>query len=159
MQDLSNIHEYATERTNATTGDPSPILEFSPDDGLFLTVLNQAARGSSQGVPVYADLKDSNGDNLPIGTSLRFEYETPSDEQRNTVSEVRDNIQPYNNLSIQEQQDEEYVDATKIPLLGAALRVRDIDTFYVSIESGTEIDWSNSQLYIEGSTVNESPMN
>ena len=159
MQDLSNIHEYVTERTNATTGDPSPILEISPDDGLFLTLLNRATRGSAPGVPIYGKFYDSNGDPLPIGTSLRFEYERPSDEQRNTVSEVRDNIQPFNNLTVQEQQDEEFVDAVKIPLLGKALRVRDIDRLYLSIESSEQIDWEQSQLFIEGSTVNESPKN
>jgi len=141
MQDLSNIHDYATQRTNNTGGDASPILEISPDNGLFLTILNSAARGSAPGIPVYADLRDAN------------------DDQRNRVSEVRDNIQPYNTLSVQDQQDEEYIDAVKIPLLGNALNVRDIDTFYVSIQSSEEIDWSNSQLYIEGSVVNESPKN
>ena len=158
MQDLSNIHEYAVERTNMV-GAPSPILEFSPDDGLFLEILNRAARGSAQGIPIYADLQDSSGNQLPIGTSIRFEFERPSDEQRNTVSEVKDNIQPFNNLTIQDQQDEEYVDAVKVPLLGEALRVRDIDTLFVSIDSSAQIDWDNSQLYIEGSTVNERPMN
>ncbi|MUW13918.1 hypothetical protein GJ633_04020 [Halorubrum sp. CBA1125] len=158
MQDLSNIHEYATEQTNNTGDGASPILEISPEDGLFLEILNAAARGSAPGIPIYADLQDDQGNNLPIGTSIRFEYERPSDEQRNRVSEVRDNIQPYNNLSIQDQQDEEFIDAVKVPLLGSALRVRDIDSFYVSIDSSEEIDWSNSQLYIEGSVVNESPM-
>ncbi|TKX79550.1 hypothetical protein EXE53_15410 [Halorubrum sp. SD626R] len=159
MQDLSNIHDYATERVNNTGGDASPILEITPDNGLFLTILNQAARGSAPGVPIYLDLRDSNDDPLPIGTSVRFEYQRPSDEQRNRVSEVRDNIQPYNNLDITEQQDEEFIDAVKIPLRGKALNVRDIDSFYVSIESSVEVDWSNSQLYIEGSVVNESPKN
>lgn len=154
MQDLSNIHEYATETTN-TTGSTSPILEITPDNGLFLQIMNAAARGSVPGVPVYADLQDSNGNNLPLGTSLRFEYEAPGDDERSKVSEVRDNIQPYNNLTITEQQDEEYIDAVKIPLLGSALRVRDIDTFYVSVNSSAQIDWSNSQLYIEGSAVDE----
>lgn len=158
MEDLSNIHDTATERTNIT-GTPSPILEFTPDDGLMLELLNRAARGTAQGIPVYAKLRDSNGDPLPLGTSLRFEYERPSDEQRNRVSEVRDNIQPFTNLTIQEQQDEEFIDSVKIPLRGNKLRVRDIDSLYLSIESSEQIDWSNSQLYIEGSTVNSSPMN
>jgi hypothetical protein len=157
MQDLSNIHEYATERTNVT-GQPTPILEVQPDRGLFLTLVNSVARGSEQGIPIYGTLQDSNGDDLPLGTSLRLEIEKPSDEQRNRVSEVRDNIQPYHNLSISQQQDEEFIDAVKIPLLGRALRVRDIDRFYVTIDSSAEIDWSNSQLYIEGNAVSESPM-
>ena len=154
MQDLSNIHEDATERTNIP-GTTSPILEISPDNGLFYEILNAAARGNKPGVPVYQKLRDSNGDLLPLGTSVRFEFEAPGDDERSKVSEVRDNIQPYNNLSITDQQDEEYIDAVKIPLLGSMVRVRDIDTFYVSINSSEEIDWANSQLFIEGSAVNE----
>lgn len=152
MEDLSNIHEYAEERTN-TAGIVTPILEFEPEDGIGLRVLNNAARGTAEGVPVYADLRDSNGDQLPIGTAVRIEYESPTSEERNRVSEIRDNIQPYNTLSIQDQQDEEYVDAVKIPLLGNNVEVRSIDSLYISIECPEEIDWSNSALYIEGSVV------
>jgi len=160
MQDLSNIHEYATELTN-DTGDTDPILEISPDSGLFLTIVNMVVRGSGEGIPVYADLRDSNDDQLPIGTSIRFQYEAPGDSDRTTVSDVRDNIQPWNNLSISQQQDEEFVDSVKIPLEGGPgqqINVRDIDSFYVTIESSAQIDWSNSQLYIEGNAVTESPM-
>ncbi len=158
MQDLSNIHEYATEVIN-TTGLRTPILEISPEDGIFLSILNNATRGSEVGVPVYADLRDSNDDQLPLSTELLFEFEAPgNDSDRNRVSEVRDNIQPYNTLSIKEQQDEEFIDSVKIPLLGDLVNVRDIDTFYVSIESSKEIDWQYSQLYIEGSAVAENPM-
>lgn len=154
MQDLSNIHEDATERTNIT-GVTSPILEITPGNGLYFEILNAAARGSEPGVPIYAKLRDSNGDLLPLGTSLRFEFESPGDDERSKVSEVRDNLQPYNNLSITDQQDEEYIDAVKVPLLESALRVRDIDSLYVSVNSSAEIDWANSQLFIEGSAVNE----
>ncbi|UXF51033.1 MAG: hypothetical protein HQRvContig05_35 [Haloquadratum phage sp.] len=154
MQDLSNIHDDATEVVNIP-GTTSPILEISPDNGLYYEILNAAARGSEPGVPVYAKLYDADGNLLPLGTSLRFEFEAPGDDERNKVSEVRDNIQPFNTLSISEQQDEEFIDAVKIPLLGRMLRVRDIDTFYVSINSSEEIDWSASQLFIEGSAVNE----
>ncbi|WP_144901357.1 hypothetical protein [Halobellus captivus] len=158
MQDLSNIHEYATELTN-TTGQADPILAFSPDEGLLLELINRATRGSAPGIPVYMDLRDSNDDPLPIGTSVQVEFERPSDRNRNVVSEERDNIQPWNNLSISQQQDEEFVDSVKIPLLGKALQVRHIDTVYVSIESSAQIDWSNSQFYMEGSAVNERPHN
>lgn len=152
MEDLSNIHEYATERTN-TPGIVTPILEFEPEDGIGLRVLNNAARGTAEGVPVYFDLRDSNGDPLPIGTAVRFEYESPTSEERNRVSEIRDNIQPWVTLNIQDQQDEEYVDAVKIPLLGDNVEVRSIDSFYISIECPEEIDWSESAAYVEGSVV------
>ncbi|MFB6302774.1 MAG: hypothetical protein ABEH78_07945 [Haloferacaceae archaeon] len=157
MEDISNIHEFATQRTN-TTGVRTPILEIQPDDGLLLQILNQVARGSAEGVPIYADLKDSTGSDLPLGTSLVFEYERPEADDTRRVSEVRDNIQPYRNLTITEQQDEEYVDAVKLPLLGRALNVRDIDKWYISIDSSAQIDWANSSLYIEGNAVNRKPM-
>ena len=70
MQDLSNIHEDATERTNIP-GTTSPILEISPDNGLYYEILNAAARGSEPGVPVYFKAYDTNGDLMPLGTSLR----------------------------------------------------------------------------------------
>ncbi|TKX86207.1 hypothetical protein EXE43_09565 [Halorubrum sp. SS5] len=158
MQDLSNISESATERTN-TPGEVTPILEFSPGDGLYYEIMNRAARGSAPGIPIYAILRDSNNDPLPLDTTLRFQYEAPSDSQPSTVSEVRDNIQPFRNLSIQQQQDEEFVDAVKIELLGSVLRVRDIDSLYLSADSSEQIDWSNSQLYVEGSVVDEKPKN
>lgn len=160
MEDISNIHEFATQRTN-TTGEPTPILEISPDSGLGLVIANAVARGKAQGIPIYASLQDAGGSDLPLGTSLRLEYERPTDEQRNRVSEVRDNIQPYRNLTIQDQQDEEFVDAVKLPLLGGRGQrptVRDIDTWYVTIESSTQIDWANSQLFIEGNAVQRVPM-
>jgi hypothetical protein len=157
MEDLSNISEDAEELQN-TAGVVSPILEFTPDEGLAFILSNAAARGRSPGIPIYAKLYDSNGDLLPLGTSVRIEYESPGADERRKVSEVRDNLQPYNNLSITEQQDEEFVDAVKIPLLGNELEVRDVDSFFISIESSAVIDWSNSQLFIEGSVVEEVQM-
>lgn len=157
MEDLSNIHEYATERTNVT-GVVSPILEFQPDDGLALRIANMVARGAERGVPIYAKLQDSGGNDLPLGTSLRWEFEGPGDDERRKVSSVRDNIQPYRNLTIQDQQDEDYVDATKIVLGGPELTVRDVDVAYLSVESSAQIDWANSQLYVEGSAVEEVPI-
>jgi len=132
--------------------------ESQPENGLMLQIVGNVARGKEAGVPVYADLRDSNDDPLPLGTSVRFEFESPGDRQRQAVSEVRDNIQPYRNLSIRDQQDEDYVDSVKVQLLGSALNVRDIDTLYVSIESSAQIDWSNSRLYIEGNAVTEVPV-
>lgn len=154
MSDISNISNEATELTN-TTGQPDPILEISPQDGLIFEVLAAVARGRAPGVPVYMDLRDSNNDPLPVGTSVRLEFEAPGDKERSRVSKVRDNIQPWNNLTISDQQDEEYVDRVKIELLGERIIVRDIDSLYVTIESSTQIDWSNSAVYVEGNAVNE----
>ena len=156
-QNLSNIHDYATELQN-TTGLMDPVLAFQPDNGLMLEILNRAVRGDAPGIPLYFKPRDSNGDLLPLDTEVAFQYERPSDKQATTVSDEIDNIQQYHNLSIKDQQDTEYVDAVKIPLDGKALRVRDIDKFYLSLKSSAQIDWSNSEAYIEGSVVNQSPM-
>jgi len=156
MQDLSNVHEDVTELVN-DTGDLSPILSFSPESGLFFRLVNRVNRGRDEGVPIYFKLRDSNGDLLPVGTSVAVKFETPNDEQAHIVSEVRDNIQAWNNLSIRDQQEAEYIDSVKIPLKGRALTVRDIDTAYLVVDSTKQVDWDNSEVYIEGNAVTEAP--
>jgi len=158
MQDISNVHPDATELTN-DTDQLSPILSFSPESGLFFRILNMVQRGREEGLPIYFKLRDSSGNLLPVGTSVAFKFETPSDEQAHIVSEVRDNIQSWNNLSIRDQQEAEYVDSVKIPLKGRALTVRDIDTAFVVVDSTKQVDWDNSEMYIEGNAVTEAPKN
>jgi len=156
MQDISNVHDDAIELVN-DPGQLSPIMSFSPESGLFFRLLNRVNRGKDAGVPIYFKLRDSDGDLLPVGTSVAVKFETPSDEQAHIVSEVRDNIQPWLNLSIRDQQEAEYIDSVKVPLKGRALTVRDIDTAYIVVDSTAEVDWSNSELYIEGNAITESP--
>lgn len=165
MKQLSNITQRkvtATERTNVPDV-LSPILEFEPDDGIGLIIRGMVATGEADGFPIYADLRDSNGDPLPVDTSLAFQYERPSDDDRTTVTHVQDNIRVFNSLSINEQQNAEHIDQVKQVLKNTeaaqengetpTLGVRDIDSLYVSVESSTQIDWSNSKLYVAGEAV------
>jgi len=156
MQDLSNVHPNVDEVENEP-GDLSPILEISPDKGLFYRILNRVQRGRQAGVPLYLDLRDSDGNKLPVGTTVGIRFESPGDEEPYLVSELRDNIQAWNNLSIRDQQEEEYIDSVKLPLKGPKLNVRDIDTAYLVIDSTAVVDWSQSQAYIEGNAVTEAP--
>jgi len=151
---LSNISDEATERTN-TTGTLTPILEFEPDDGLAWIIENFVKRGDETGVPVFGEFKDSNDDPLPQNTTMALEFEAPNDDKPRTVSEKKSNIRAYNSLSIQDQQNEEYIDRVKHVLKGSALEVQDVDKFYISILSSEQVDWANSRATIDENAVTE----
>ena len=156
MTNISNANsDVATEKTNVT-GVLTPILEIDPEDGTTLVVKNGVERGQqSRGVPIYAILEDSNGDPLPRDTEVAIEFQGPTDDKPSVVSVPRQNIRPYNSLTIQEQQNTEYVDRVKHVLNGEALVIEDVETAYVSIESSEQIDWSNSRLQFDESAVVE----
>ena len=161
---LSNATSYATERTNVT-GVMSPILTFQPDDGLMLVIRGMVSAGEERGFPVYADLRDSNDDPLPEDTELSFRYKSPQMDAAQTVTHPIDHIRPWNSLTLNEQQDDEFIDRTKIELKNTdqalaqgeipQVRVRDIDELRVSVNSSAQIDWSNSRLYVDRNAVRE----
>lgn len=143
LSNLGSQKVNATEETN-TTGTLSSILDLSPIDGLAIVLANQAA--AKMGIPIYAELQDTNGDDLPLDTDLALRYESPQMDQPMVVSEVRRNIRPYRTLTLTEQQNEEYRDRVRQGLNGRGLVVRDIDSLEVAVESSVQIDWSNSRL-------------
>jgi len=155
MTSISNISDVATEETNAT-GVLTPILAIVPTDGTSLVIRNMVQRGQQDlGIPVYAELQDSNGNDLPADTTVGLAFEQPGDDDFTVVSETLDNIRPYRALSIQQQQNEEYVDRVKHVLKGEALVVDHTETFYVVVDSSAQIDWSNSRLQFDESAVRE----
>jgi hypothetical protein len=151
---LSNVSGEASTDTNVT-GQMDPVLSWSPTDGLAWRIAAAVAKGSDVGIPVFADLRDSNDDPLPQDTDASLQFERPTDDDRTTVTDPFRNIRPYNDLSVKNQQNEEYIDQIKHVLRGNELVVRDIDTLYVSINSSQQIDWSNSRLTISEKAVNE----
>lgn len=153
-RNLSNISDIVTEQTN-TPGVMDPVLEAVPKDGTRLVIKNQVERGDAAGIPIYAELQDDDGDDLPQDTRLALMFETPTDDSPRVVSEPMENIRPYRTLSIRDQQNKEYIDSIKHRLKGNALEVEDVDRLYVAIESDTEIDWSNSRLEFESAAVKE----
>jgi ABC-type transport system substrate-binding protein len=65
---------YVTTQTN-TTGQSTPILTISPDDGVGLVVQNQVDVGDKRrGIPIYMDLRDSNDDALPLDTEVEIAF-------------------------------------------------------------------------------------
>ncbi|MFC6952231.1 hypothetical protein [Halorubellus litoreus] len=156
--------EYVTTATN-DTGNFSPVLEISPDDGVGLILRNSVAVGQKLvGFPVYADLRDSNGDPLPNNTRVALAYESPTDNQWQIVSVPLANIRSFNEKSITDQQKKDNVDSVKLELeaqgtpeqkAGQTLEIRDIDTAYVLVESSVQIDHSKSEIYVDSDAVEE----
>lgn len=155
MASVSNISDV-TETLVNTVGVLTPILEIVPEDGTSIVLINAVERGEqSAGIPIIADLRDSNDDPLPEDTRVAVEFERPNDDDTTVVSIPFEDIRPYNTLSIQDQQNEEYIDRIKHRLKGPALEIEDVDSAYISIESSEQIDWSNSQLQVAPEAVEE----
>lgn len=133
----------ATQRTN-DTGRMTEILELSPIDGLVLQILNQAGD-----VDFFANLRDSNGDELPNDTELVFRFDGPAQEQPMHVSEKLSNIGVYNRLTLAQQQDDEYSSRIGIEFKGRGVSATQIETVELAIKSSEQIDWSNSQVEID----------
>lgn len=154
MANVNHNSEVVEQRTN-TAGEMTPILVVDPENGTGIQFRNKVPQGSAIGLPIYGDLRDSNGDPLPVDTSIVLTAKQPGDVKRSPVSNSEDNISAYNNNSISEQQDSQKVDAVKHELKGAAVNVRDVDEFAVEIETDTAIDWANSSVYIDQNGVRE----
>lgn len=158
--------DLVVEHTNAAGIDrATPILEIDPDRGTFVRLLNRVDRGEEIGIPVYMKLRDANGDPLPTNTLLKFEIQRAGGEDTHKISAEVKQISFWNQNDIQTQRNVDNVDAAKIVLeypeaaeqTGAAPfhDVRDIDSAFVSIESAAEIDWTQSEFYIDTSAVEE----
>ena len=152
-EELSNLgtpRVDAAEETN-TIGERTPILTFQPVDGLRMVVRNRA--DGKAGIPMIAELQDSSGNDLPLDTELVLRWDAPHLDQPQVVSETLRNIRVYRDLTLTEQQNEDYRDRTRIKLKGKAVEVHDIEEFEVAILSSTQIDWANSRLQFEGDAV------
>jgi hypothetical protein len=159
---LSNESDIATRKTNIP-GELHPILAFSPNPGRVLKLVNKTERGQATGIPIFARLRDADGNDLPVDTELALEYDAPGRERPEVVSQVVRNIEEYRILDLTQQRKEEYVDGVKVnlkghesegtPSVGATHR----DQILISIRSPTEIDWSNSQVSIYEGAVREGP--
>jgi len=151
---LGSSSEYVTTQTN-TTGRLDPIMTISPENGVGLRILNAVQMGDKTGLPIYAILKDANGNFLPIDTRVAIGYKRPTDDSFQVVSDPIDNISVYNKKSIQDQQNTDNIDSTKHSLRGRALEVRDIDDMYVLVESSAQVDHANTEVYVEQSAVDQ----
>lgn len=150
LSNLGTTKVNTTEKTNET-GSMDEILTFSPIEGMILRFI--AGNG---GPPLYLDLRDSNGDPLPQDTELALTYDRPEFDEPMRVTQTLSNISTYNRLSIQEQQNEEYRERTRVPFKDrfSAVGVRNIDVFGLAINSSEQIDWTQSSAYVDGTNWN-----
>jgi len=151
---LSNISSEATQVQN-TPGVTTPILEFRPDDGTLFKLLNQIGLGSSDGLAIVADLKDSNGNPLSTNTAIVLRVKRPTDDEPVAISVKQDNIASYNSLSTQKQRNEENIDSVKHELKAPSVNITYRDVLRVELNGPDQIDWSNSELYILRQGVRE----
>lgn len=151
LTNMGSQNVDAEELTN-TAGKMDPILRLSPVDGLML-ILSQRARGES-GIPLYMELKDSNGNDLPLDTELVLRWDAPGKTQPEVVSEKFDNIRPWRTLSLSDQQNTDYEDQVRISLNGRELQVLDIQNFELAIRSSEVVDWGNSRVEFAREHVN-----
>jgi hypothetical protein len=146
---------YVTTETN-TAGQRTPILEISPKDGVGVVIHNSVDVGQKRaGFPIYADLRDSAGDQISLDSEIAIGYESPTDDSIQVVSIPLSNISTYRKKTIQQQQNRENVDSVKHELKGPKLEVRDIDTAYLLLDSVDQIDHAQSEIYIDSDAVDE----
>lgn len=156
QKSVSHLADEAVQATNAV-GILTPILEIEPEDGTLLRLLNRVSNGDAPGLPIYADLRDSNDAPLPTDTTLILRAVRPTDDDPTAVSVAEKHIAPWNDLTTAEQRDEDNIDSVKIELVGDRVNIRDKDVLRVDIESSAEIDWSNSEFYFAREGVEEHP--
>jgi hypothetical protein len=145
LSNLGSENYTATEEENIT-GTLSSILTLTPDDGLMFVIRNVV--DGHTGVPIYAELRDSNGDDLPLDTDMAVRYQSPQMEQPQVVSFKYQNLRPYRTLSLTQQQDAEFRQQVRHELKAPALQVRDIDDMEIALDSDTTIDWANSRVEV-----------
>jgi len=158
--------DEVTTYANATNVDlkPTPILEVAPDRGRFLRFHNRTIKGHT-GLPVYFDLNDSNGNDLPTNTIVVFEFKMANGDDYHRVAVALKQISFFNSNTINQQQNSERRHNALIPLkwpeaadregLRDFIDVRDVDSFTVSIISSSQVDWTRSEWYFEGDAVEE----
>jgi len=161
--DTSDIVETETN----TPGVMTPIARIVPDRGTFLRLLNHVAKGSEQGVPIYGKFRDSNGDLIATSAKLQFEISPAGTDETMKVSKRVEQISVYNSYSLQEQRNADNVDATKVVLTSpenmggdpvANIEWADIQDLYLSMKAPVEIDWSQSEWYVDPTAL-EGPFN
>lgn len=152
LSDIVELHEN-------TPGELTPILTIKPEEGTVIGFLNRVPQGDATGMPLFMRLLDTDGDNLPVDTTLVLTARQPGDSRFAPVSIKEDNISPYVNKSITEQQDSQHIDSVKVELRGRAVNVRDVDEFAIEIESDRQIDWdAGSEVYFDRNAVREAQL-
>ena len=151
------------ETTTPDTGHMDPLFTFSPDQGLFVRILAAIASGSEAGVPIYMKLRDSNGNLLPVNTEVAVQVKRAGEQSYHDITERVTNIAHWNQADITKQRNVENIDASKFALQypegsgkqgsPAHVDIRDIDDLAFSVQSATQADPAQSEIYIDNKAI------
>lgn len=143
----------------------TPILKIKPERGMFLRFLNNVVKGEGDGLPLYFKLRSAADTLLPMNTNVQLQVSVSGQNGRMNVSELVRSIDFWNNNSITTQQNKDNIHNAKInlthpessPKSGTrqSIDVRDIDAFFVSIESSAVVDHTYTKFLFESDAVKE----
>ena len=150
---ISNGSDEAREEQNAT-GLMTPILAISPEDGTKLQFSNVSI-GGSRGLPLYTDLNVADGSDIANTTELLIATKEPTEEAYTVESEKEDSIHIRNNLSITQQQSEEFNHNITHKLDARSLTIYQDEELWIMVKSPDQVDWSQSRLKIGREAVQE----
>jgi hypothetical protein len=163
---LTNTSDAATEKQN-TAGKREPILTVSPEEGIALVIEGMVRQGKSPGIPIFGSFYNQQGDPIDQRSELSLRFEQPGDDDATTVTYPLTNIQPYNSLTVAEQQDAEKIDRVKHKLKGSdralannempQVVVGHLDDLHLTLKSPDVIDWSHpkTKVYFARQAVEE----
>ncbi len=163
---LTNTSEVATEKEN-TAGQRDNILTIQPEDGTALILKGMVSQGEDPGIPIFGSFYNQNGNPIDQRSTLSLRFESPGDDDAQTVTHPLTNLLPYNSLEIPEQQDTEKVDRVKHVIKGTEsalsegtmprIVVGHLDELHVSLESEDVIDWTHpmTKVYFARQAVEE----
>lgn len=164
MASSANIFlDDGTTGTNVTAqdgvaGQETPVIEYSPDRGTLVKILNHVATGQAAGIPLLMKLKDSAGNDLPVNTTVYLAVKRAGQSAYHRISEEITSIGHYNRTTITEQQDADNIDASKVELKfpeasgksgsPSSTKIRGIDDFAIIVESAAALDTDQSTIQL-----------
>lgn len=154
------------ETTANDAGHLTPILTYSPPQGTWLRIFNNVAQGVAEGLPIFLDLRDANGNKLPQNTHVVLRAKYAGMSRPVEVSTTLQSISFWNMNTITEQQNSEQYDHSKVELEYPEasgrknedrehVDIRDIDEFQVAIEGSTVVDMSQSTVEFESDGISD----
>ena len=160
--DNGNATDLVENYQSNTAGQESDVIEVAPPRGTLVRILNRVARGDNVGFPVYAKLRNSDGNHVPTTTKLEWRIEPATGNRDLTVSKRFESVSAYETTSLQEQRKSENVDNVKHVLTTPESQggepvpyhtINDIQAFKLVAIGPEPIDWNQSALYIDSTAI------
>lgn len=160
--DNDNATDLVEDYRSNTAGQESDVIEVSPPRGTMLRILNDVARGDSIGIPVYAKLRNSDGEHVPSTTKLEWRIEPATGNRDLTVSKRFESVNVYETTSLKDQRKSENVDNVKHVLTTPETQggdpvpfhtINDVQTFKLTAVGPEAIDWGQSALYVDSKAI------